>query len=95
MQKCENCNMQFSWSKIYQSFIWTYKPIECDKCGTEHRITIPGRITFVSLTILPMLIFSNYLSPFNSIIVTIVIGIAILFIGSLFAPYLVKYKEKL
>lgn len=93
MQKCENCNEQFSWSKIYKSFMWGYKPIDCDKCGTEHRITIFGRFTFVFLTIVPMLFFTNFLSPFDNFIVTLVIGISILIIGSLFTPYFVKYKE--
>ena len=95
MQKCKNCNAQFSWNKIYKSFWWNYKPIKCDNCGTEHRITISGRITFVSLTILPMLIFGNFLSPFNSVFVTLGTALLIFFVGSLFIPFLVTYKSSL
>ncbi|RKL65556.1 hypothetical protein CR203_20370 [Salipaludibacillus neizhouensis] len=95
MQKCENCKAQFSWSKIYKSFWWNYKPIKCSECGTIHKITIAGRFIFVSLTILPMLIFGNFLSPFSNIIVTLGIAIFILIIGSLFPPFLVTYKESL
>ncbi|WP_163100699.1 TIGR04104 family putative zinc finger protein [Peribacillus alkalitolerans] len=93
MQKCENCNTQFSWYKIFKSNVWSYKPIECDRCGSEHKITFLGRVTFVSLTIIPMMIFINFLSPFNNIIVSFFIGISILLIGSLLAPFLVKYKK--
>ncbi|MYL57587.1 hypothetical protein GLW20_08720 [Virgibacillus halodenitrificans] len=92
LQKCQNCKAQFSWNKIYKSFWWNYKPIECDNCGTKHKITIPGRFIFVSLTILPMLIFMNLLSPFSKIFPTIGIGLIICFIGSLLTPYLVRFK---
>ncbi|WP_422122322.1 TIGR04104 family putative zinc finger protein [Planococcus sp. X10-3] len=95
IQKCQNCNAQFSWSKIYKSFWWGYKPIKCSECGTVQKITIPGRITFVSLTILPMLIFANFLSPFNNFIATLATGILILIIGSLLTPFCVTYKKSL
>ncbi|MGM0852643.1 MAG: TIGR04104 family putative zinc finger protein [Bacillota bacterium] len=92
MQKCDKCNTQFRWSKIYKSFVWTYKPIECNNCGTEHRITILGRLSFVFCTIVPSLIFLNFPSPFESFILTLVIGLFILLVGSLLTPFLVKYK---
>lgn len=92
MQICENCNTQFSWKKIYKSFWWNYKPIKCDNCGAEHKITISGRIAFVSLTILPMLIYGLFLSPFNNISVTLATALLILFAGTLFVPFLVTYK---
>ncbi|MBA9029421.1 TIGR04104 family putative zinc finger protein [Peribacillus huizhouensis] len=95
MKKCENCNSQFSWSKIFKSFWWTYKPIKCDNCGTKHKITIFGRFTFGALTTLPILIFTNFLSPFNNVFMTIGIGILILIVGCLFTPYVVQYKEAL
>ncbi|MHA7136639.1 TIGR04104 family putative zinc finger protein [Rossellomorea arthrocnemi] len=93
MQKCDHCNTPFSWSEIYKSFIWTYKPIECNNCGTEHRITILGRVSFVFCTIVPSLIFLNFLSPFDNFILTFVIGISILLGGSLLTPFFVKYKS--
>src|SRR5699024_1894054 len=95
IQKCQTCNAQFSWSKIYKSFLWTYKPIKCSECGMVHKITIPGRITFVSLTIVPMLIFANFLSPFNNFIATLVTGILILIIGSFLTPFFVTYIKTL
>ncbi|MFD2042967.1 TIGR04104 family putative zinc finger protein [Ornithinibacillus salinisoli] len=93
LQKCEKCNRRFSWSQIYKSFMWTYKPIKCDKCHTGHSITLSGRCTFVFLTIVPMLIFTNFLSPFENFIVTLIIGLLVLTIGSLITPYCVKYRE--
>jgi CXXC-20-CXXC protein len=97
LQKCQNCNAPFSWGKVYKSFwgLWEYKPVECENCSVKHKITIPGRLIFVSLTILPMLIFANYISfftSFNNIIATLGMGLAIFFIGSLLTPYLVRYK---
>ncbi|WP_374120503.1 TIGR04104 family putative zinc finger protein [Neobacillus sp. PS3-40] len=95
LQKCENCNVQFSWKRIYKSFVFTYKPIKCDNCGTTHKITISGRFTFVSLTILPMLIYAKFLSHFSNILVTLGIGLLIFIVGSLLTPFFVTYKESL
>ncbi|WP_412729384.1 TIGR04104 family putative zinc finger protein [Cytobacillus praedii] len=70
MQKCKNCNTQFRWSTKYKSFWWGYKPIKCENCNAEHGIIVRVRIIFVSLTILPMLVFGFFLSPFDSAFVT-------------------------
>ncbi|WP_438318955.1 TIGR04104 family putative zinc finger protein [Sporosarcina sp. FA9] len=93
IQKCQNCNRSFSWREIYNSFLgWIYKPIECDNCGAKHKITIPGRFIFVSLTILPMLTFVNYLSPFTNFTATLGVGLVLLLIGTLLTPYFVRFK---
>ncbi|MHA6251502.1 TIGR04104 family putative zinc finger protein [Oceanobacillus sp. CAU 1775] len=93
MQKCESCNEKFNWSAIYKSFWWTYKPIKCEQCGAIHKITITGRIIFVSFTILPFLIFGHFLSPFSNILMTLGVGLIILILGSLLTPFFVSYKE--
>ncbi|SDN59911.1 TIGR04104 family putative zinc finger protein [Bacillus sp. OK048] len=95
MQKCENCNSPFSWSKISKSLLWLYKPIECDNCGTIHKITIFSRCIVGALTILPIFIFFYFLSPFNNDYINIGIGALISIVGGLFAPYVVQYKEEL
>ncbi|WP_419465967.1 TIGR04104 family putative zinc finger protein [Bacillus spongiae] len=94
LQKCENCNRQFSWGKIYNSVWSSYKPIECDNCNKEHSITTSGKVIALSLTILPLLIFAFVLSPFSNSFLNISAGLIVLFIGSLFTPYLVKYEWK-
>jgi len=96
LQQCQNCNMSFSWNNIYRSFWgwWGYKPIICDKCGTKHPITISGRFVFSFLTVLPMLAFINFLSPFDNELLTFGAGIFIGFIGSLLATFLVRFKVK-
>ncbi|WP_369420060.1 TIGR04104 family putative zinc finger protein [Lentibacillus daqui] len=89
--------MPFSWSEIYKSF-WSwkgYKPIECDNCGKKHKITATGRLIFVALTVLPMLIFIKFISffpPFNNFLVALGLALAILFVGSLVTPYFVRFK---
>lgn len=95
MQKCEKCNSQFSWSKIFNSFWWTYKPIVCDNCGTKHKITILSRFKVVGMTFLPMWIYLLFVSPFVNFFVSIGIGISIAIIGFLFTPFVVRYKEAL
>lgn len=93
MQKCGKCNAHFSWRKIYKSLWWNYNPIKCNECDTTHKITMPSRLIFVSLTIFPMLSFGFFLSPFSNGVVTLGIAIFILIIGSMLAPFLVTYKK--
>ena len=66
---------------------------ECENCHTEHRIILIGRLIFVSLTILPMLVYGFFLTPFDSVFATIGAGITILVFGFFFTPYLVTYKK--
>ena len=95
MQKCEKCNATFSWSKIFKSYKWTYRPIECENCGTIHKITILGRCTIVAVSILPMQIFYYSLIPFDHIFLTLGVGFLIATIGFLLSPYVVRYKAEL
>ncbi|MBN8191848.1 hypothetical protein JI667_06755 [Bacillus sp. NTK074B] len=92
MQKCDKCQTPFSWKAIMKSFIWTYKPIHCTNCGTEHDITFHGRLAFVLCTILPAVLFFNFLSPFENYFLTFGIGMLILLGGTLITPFLVTYK---
>ncbi|MBB5171935.1 CXXC-20-CXXC protein [Texcoconibacillus texcoconensis] len=94
MQKCDKCNTPFSWGSMIKSFFCSYKPTHCDHCETKHEITISGRFTLVSLTILPLLIVGLFLTPFNSSFINIFVGFSILIVGFLLAPYFVKYKAK-
>lgn len=94
MQHCKNCEIQFSWKKVYRSFWgWGYKSIICEKCGTKHRITFSGRLIATFLIVLPMSFFINFLSPFENLIITIFIGIFLAFIGSILTPFLVRFKS--
>lgn len=97
LQKCEKCNASFSWSGLYKSFLGLagYKSIECANCGAKHKITILGRFTFVALTILPMLIVSNLImifTTFHNVVAILGIGLAVLLIGSLLTPYMVRFR---
>jgi len=94
LQRCENCNSQFSWSQIYKSWWWVYRPIKCEHCCVKHKITIVGRFTFVALTILLMLVFMFFLTPFNHVWVTFGIGILIFMIGSLLTPFVLRYEKE-
>ncbi|WP_413788979.1 TIGR04104 family putative zinc finger protein [Psychrobacillus mangrovi] len=92
LQKCDFCNTNFKWKVIYFSLVRSYKPIQCDKCSTEHLVTLPSRSIVVGLTILPMLIVAYILSSYNDF-ATIMISISVAFMGSLFTPFLVKFKR--
>ncbi|WP_405196579.1 TIGR04104 family putative zinc finger protein [Virgibacillus necropolis] len=95
LQKCDSCNTSFKYSEIFQAIWLGYKPIQCEKCSSIHKITIPSRFIVVCLTILPMLIFGFSLSPpFSNFFLTLMIMLIIPFVGSLLTPFLVRYKRK-
>lgn len=91
LQKCDNCNMKFSWIKIYKKLWGTNAPIECSNCNTEHKLTAAGRFAFGILVFISVM-FGNLLSPFENVFVTLGAMIAIVIIGSFILPYFVKYK---
>jgi CXXC-20-CXXC protein len=92
LQHCKNCDTKFKWKKIYR-YLWghLFQPLRCDTCGKEHFVTITGRLTITVLVLFPMLIFAQFLSPFNNIYLSIGIGIVLVLIGSLLTPYLVRF----
>ncbi|MGP4078415.1 TIGR04104 family putative zinc finger protein [Pseudalkalibacillus sp. R45] len=92
LPKCDNCNTIFKWRKIFKANLF-YSPIQCSKCNSVHKVAFLSRFTVTSLTVLPILIFGYYLSPFNNVIVTLIIGLCIAILGFLIAPFLVNYKE--
>jgi CXXC-20-CXXC protein len=93
LQHCRNCNTKFKWKKVYR-YLWghLFQLLRCDTCSKEHFVTIPGRLTITVLTIFPMLIFAQFLSPFHTIFLSIGIGIVLGLIGSLLTPYLVNFE---
>ena len=93
LQKCTKCNRRFGWSKIFKSYKWTYGPLECDNCGTIHKITIFGRCTIVFLTMLPFLIVQFFLIPTEHIFLTLGGAVLMSAVGFLLSPYVVRYKR--
>lgn len=78
MQHCKNCRTQFNWKKVYR-YLWgpIIKPIRCHACNQEHLITVKGRVMLSLLLILPMLLFTLFLTPFQNIFVNLGIWDAI------------------
>lgn len=102
MQNCIQCAQPFSWLQIYKSFWgWIgYQPILCEKCGTKHKLKFSSRFVFAGLTTLPMILYilfhMNFLVSIPQVydfILAIIIGIAILLLGSLLVPYVVSYRK--
>lgn len=93
MRKCKSCDKPITIKQIHKSIWAGYKPIYCEDCKLEHSITNGSRTIFVSVTLLPMLIFGLYLQPFENGLLNLLVSFIILIIGSLIAPYLVQYRK--
>ncbi|AXI09271.1 hypothetical protein CUC15_10175 [Oceanobacillus zhaokaii] len=72
-----------------------YKAIECDNCRTTHKITNFGKSAIIAMSILPIWIFGNILSPSDNIFLSAGIGVLVGITGFLLTPYVVRYKEAL
>ena len=73
--------------------MWFYKPVQCEKCGADHKIAFSSRF-IVSLIVLPIPIF-GFMPPFNNVYINIMVGLCISFTVSLLIPFLVKYNTLL
>ncbi|MBW3111656.1 hypothetical protein KYJ26_07440 [Bacillus sp. MCCB 382] len=93
MQHCENCHTQFKRKKIYR-YLWgpIFNPLCCPSCGQEHCMTLKGRFTNSIVLILPMILFTQLLTPFYNIALNLMIGLLLLLAGSLLNPFLVRFK---
>jgi CXXC-20-CXXC protein len=93
VQKCVTCGNQFTWKEVQKAIQWTYKPLVCRKCGTEHKVTMLTRclVAFLIpfLTTFILLVFKYNNIPFYLGLTVITI---FFFIFILSYPYFAKYK---
>ncbi|WP_083391552.1 TIGR04104 family putative zinc finger protein [Halobacillus karajensis] len=95
MQQCNYCKARFSWAKVFVSLNVAYKPIKCNVCGSEHRITTFSRLFLSLFIVVPIGIFTYFvnikssLSISNAIIIMIVYSVIFI----LLLPFLVKYRS--
>lgn len=92
MPTCDNCQHPFSWSTICKANLF-YRPVYCGNCGTEHHITLLSRFIVATLTVIPLLVFGYFLSPYQNIFMTMLAGLGIAAVGFLLTPYAVHYRE--
>ncbi|WP_198153463.1 TIGR04104 family putative zinc finger protein [Thalassobacillus sp. C254] len=76
MLKCTHCNASFKWSKTLKGN-WMFSTIQCNKCGKKSKITYFSRLIIVALTVVPLLIFGLFLSPFENVLITIIVAILV------------------
>ncbi|MFJ8103476.1 TIGR04104 family putative zinc finger protein [Lysinibacillus sp. NPDC096212] len=98
LQKCDKCNTQFKWSKIIKSLFLAYSPIQCNQCGTEHRIIFFSRIILSLLSVLPLwllgfIILTQLSSSISYTFSIMILSGVFLFLFLLF-PFFAKYKSE-
>jgi len=95
LPKCNKCGVQMKWGQLIKSLWLEYKPVNCEKCNTEHKISFSSRSLVSFFLIVPMVFCGiTLLNYFHlNIFATIIIMILISIFFSLFLPYMVKYNE--
>ncbi|MGE7926063.1 TIGR04104 family putative zinc finger protein [Viridibacillus arvi] len=96
LQKCDKCNTQIKWSKIIKSLFLAYRPIQCNQCGTVHRIRFSSRIIFSLLSVLPLWLLGFII--LNQLSLSIFYTFSIIILSGVFLfllfPFLAKYKSE-
>ena len=93
LQQCEKCASIFDWKQIYKSICFNYRPINCNECGSQHKIHFLSRFIVVMVSLVPtysfLIISPQYLKVNFWIGLFIIIGWVSL--SSLIIPFLVRY----
>ncbi len=95
IQRCKNCSSQFRWHNIFKSFLFGYRPIECERCKTKHYINFISRLV-VSIGIPLPLLFQKYCYRYfgaYSLLIYLIWASFILCIFPYFMRYHIKVKE--
>jgi CXXC-20-CXXC protein len=90
-QLCIECGNQFKWTTIFKNIWQAYKPLKCQHCEKQHKVTSRSQIFVSLLMIVPMLLFGELfvgLSLIAKILVMLMVGFSI----SLLVPFIVKYR---
>jgi CXXC-20-CXXC protein len=95
LPRCNKCGLQMKWGVINKSLWLGYKPIICEKCNTEYKISFSSRGLVSIFIVAPMVFFGTFLFNYfhlnNFLTILFLISISIFF--SLFLPFMVKYNE--
>ena len=91
IQKCESCGYQFRWKEIQKAIRWSYKPLVCRKCGTEHRVTIRTRLL---VGLLASLIIAFLIKVSYELGLALSLPLIIILLFPYFAQYKANIKNK-
>ncbi|MFJ7737677.1 TIGR04104 family putative zinc finger protein [Lysinibacillus sp. NPDC097287] len=96
LQKCDQCNTQFKWSTIVSSIFLAHRPIQCNQCDTNHRVTFFSRIILSLLSVVPLWIFGYIIARQLSLSFSYTFSIMIIYSVFMFLlfPFFVKYNSK-
>lgn len=95
LPKCNECHSQIQWGKVIKSYWSGYKPIQCQNCKTEQKMSISSRIITSILqgifTASIIFVFLHYqLNIYLGVMMIIFVSILI----SLFFPFIIKYNNE-
>ncbi|MBA2176158.1 hypothetical protein H0266_14775 [Halobacillus locisalis] len=91
MTSCECCHTQFRWGEILKAnFLHGFS--KCRNCSCAHKIDFPSKLKVTLLSVVPFLVFGLFLTPFESTIFTLLIGLLIFLSGMVLTPFVANYK---
>lgn len=90
MKKCENCSKRFSYKDVFESILFTYRPLSCTSCNRVHNLELSTKIIIVLSIGLPFLILANLINTMGYY--TIVFYLLWLVILFALLPFIASYK---
>ena len=102
MQKCQKCSKEFTWKSIIKSLLFSYKPIKCSGCNSQHYVNFMTRIVYDCFLLAPcILVLTKWFNFYNifgkyDLLVYLFWIVLVTCIGPFFARYhMEETKEKL
>ncbi|WP_371860307.1 TIGR04104 family putative zinc finger protein [Halobacillus faecis] len=89
IQKCKSCSHTFTWKEVQKAIQWTFKPLVCKMCKTEHRVTKKTRTVFA----IPFHVISGGIVVSTlPILIKIALLLMITILAILIFPYIASYE---
>ena len=90
MQKCSNCNKEFTWKEVFRVLMGNSK-LKCSKCGTFHVITTGSSVKYKLFCLGVPLIIGKLIKPYSfKLAALVVVVLVILFVA--LVTFIVKFK---
>lgn len=91
MTPCNCCNQSFRWVQVLATNLF-FSKASCENCGCRHKVYFIDRFLFSLITVVPLVVFSSLIYPFENHSLNILGGLGLFIIGLMGAPFVSRYK---
>lgn len=80
MTSCKCCGKPFRWRHILAANFFFSKS-SCESCGNRHKVYFIDRFLVALITVVPLIVFSSFISPFEHHSLNVLGGLSLFITG--------------